>query len=229
MRVKELAELAGVTVRTIRYYHQVGALPEPSRQSNGYRDYTADHLVALLRISQLTSSGLSLAQAGAAVAGSDSSFTEEALDDVDRALEAKIAALTEQRERLARARSGHHIGLSRAAAALSLAPADIPVAIVIAHLYRHHPQTEVLADALDDPQMQPAFASLQERFDAIDETTTDGELAHLMAQAQSLVAEVADELPSLTEEQLEVILDLAEGDLNDRQKDFMRREVRPPS
>lgn len=229
MRVSELAELAGVTVRTVRYYHQVGALPEPPRRSNGYRDYTADHLVTLLRISQLTSSGLSLAQAGAVAADSGSSFTEEALDEVDRALEAKIAALTEQRKRLARARSGDHIGLSRAAAAMSLTPADTPVAIVIAHLYRHHPQTDVLADALDDPQVRPALASLQERFDAIDETTTDGELAQLMAQAQSLVAEVADGLPSLTEGQLEVILDLADGDLNDRQKDFMRREVRPPS
>lgn len=117
MRISELAELAGVTVRTVRYYHQTGALPEPPRRSNGYRDYTADHLVALLRISQLTSSGLSLAQAGIVAADSDSSSAEEALDDVDRALETKIAALTEQRERLARARAGHHVGLSRSSCA----------------------------------------------------------------------------------------------------------------
>lgn len=100
---------------------------------------------------------------------------------------------------------------------------------MIAHLYRHDPQTEVFADALHDPQMRSALVSLQERFDAIDETTTDGELGQLMAQAQSLVAEVADGMPSLTDEQLQVILDLAEHDLNDRQKDFMRSETRPPS
>ncbi|WP_166973033.1 MerR family transcriptional regulator [Brevibacterium atlanticum] len=229
MRIAELAELAGVTVRTIRYYHQVGALPEPPRRSNGYRDYTADHLVALLRISQLTSSGLSLAQAGAVAADSGSSSTEEALDEVDRVLEEKIAALTEQRERLARARAGRHVGLSRAAAALSLTSADIPVAIAIAHLYRDHPQIDVFADALLDPQMRSALARLQERFDAIDETTTDCELCQLMAQAQRLVSEVADGLPALTEEQLQVILDLAERDLNDRQKDFMRIETGPPS
>lgn len=229
MRIAELAELAGVTVRTIRYYHQVGALPEPPRRSNGYRDYTADHLVALLRISQLTSSGLSLAQAGAVAADSGSSSTEEALDEVDRVLEAKIAALTEQRERLARARAGRHVGLSRAAAALSLTSADIPVAIAIAHLYRDHPQIDVFADALLDPQMRSALARLQEGFDAIDETTTDCELCQLMAQAQTLVSEVADGLPALTEEQLQVILDLAERDLNDRQKDFMRIETGPPS
>ncbi|EOM77397.1 MerR family transcriptional regulator [Rhodococcus rhodnii] len=218
-----------MTVRTVRYYHQMGALPEPPRRSNGYRDYTSDHLVALLRIGQLTGSGLSLAQAGAVAADYGSSSTEEALDDVDRALEAKIAALTEQRERLARARAGHHVGLSRTAAALSLTPADIPVAVVIAHLYREHPQTEVFADALRDPKMRSDLASLQELFDALDETTTDGELRQLMAHARSLVADVADELPSLTEEQLQVILDLAERDLNDRQKDFLRSAARPPS
>ncbi|WP_147918137.1 MerR family transcriptional regulator [Ruania zhangjianzhongii] len=228
MRISALAELAGVTVRTIRYYHQMGVLPEPPRRSNGYRDYTGDHLVAVLRISQLTGSGLSLAQAGAVAAGSGSSSTEEALDDVDRALEAKITALTAQRERLARARAGHHVGLSGAAAALSLTRADIPVAIVIAHLYRDHPQTEVLADALRDPQTRSALASLQERFDAIDGTTTDGELGELMAQAQSLVAEVADGMPPLAEKQLQVILDLAEKGLNDRQKDFVRTGIRPP-
>ncbi|MGO2860524.1 MAG: MerR family transcriptional regulator [Brevibacterium sp.] len=229
MRISELAELAGVTVRTVRYYHQVGVLAEPPRQSNGYRDYSADHLVTLLRIGQLTDSGLSLAQAAAMAADCGSSSADEALDEVDKALEAKIAALTEQRERLARSRAGDHVGLSRAAAALSLTPADTPVAIVIAHLYRHQPQAESFAEALQDPQIRSALASLQDRFDAIDETTPDDELHRLMARAQSLVAGVTDGLPSLTEDQLQVILDLAEHDLNDRQKDFMRLEIEPPS
>lgn len=222
MRISELAELAGVTVRTIRYYHQAGALTEPPRLSNGYRDYSADHLVALLKISQLTSSGLSLAQAGAVAADSGSTSAEEALDEVDRALEAKIAALAEQRERLAQARAGRHVGLSRAAAALSLTPADVPIATVIAHLYRNHPQTEALTEALKDPQLRSALMSVQERFDEIDETTTDDELGDLMIQAQSLLVDVADELPSLTKEQLQVIVDLAEHDLNPRQLDFIR-------
>ena len=228
MRISELAELAGVTVRTVRYYHQVGALAEPPRQSNGYRDYSADHLVTLLRIGQLTDSGLSLAQA-AAMAADCGSSADEALDEVDKVLEAKITALTEQRERLARSRAGDHVGLSRAAAALSLTPADTPVAIVIAHLYRNQPQAESFAEALQDPQIRSALASLQDRFDAIDETTPDDELHRLMARAQSLVAGVTDGLPPLTEDQLQVILDLAEHDLNDRQKDFMRLEIEPPS
>ncbi|MDQ4114265.1 MAG: MerR family DNA-binding transcriptional regulator, partial [Actinomycetota bacterium] len=31
MRIGELAAAAGVSTRTVRYYHQVGLLPEPER------------------------------------------------------------------------------------------------------------------------------------------------------------------------------------------------------
>src|SRR5699024_8208726 len=108
-------------------------------------------------------------------------------------------------------------------------PTEVPIAIVIAHLYRDHPQIDAFAEALGDPQMRSALTSLQERFEAIDETTTDAELNKLMAQAKALVAEVVEGLPSLTEEQLQVILELAERELNDRQMDFMRSETGPAS
>ena len=41
MRSNEVAKLAGVTVRTLRHYHQLGLLAEPERSENGYRDYAA--------------------------------------------------------------------------------------------------------------------------------------------------------------------------------------------
>jgi len=40
MRIGELAAIAGVTTRTVRHYHRIGLLPEPERQSNGYREYS---------------------------------------------------------------------------------------------------------------------------------------------------------------------------------------------
>lgn len=60
MRVKELAELTGTTVRTIRYYHQIGLLPVPD-QVSGIRDYGMAHLARLLRIRWLVDSGVALA------------------------------------------------------------------------------------------------------------------------------------------------------------------------
>ena len=43
MRSKEIAALAGVSIRTLRHYHQIGLLPEPPRQNNGYRAYSVPH------------------------------------------------------------------------------------------------------------------------------------------------------------------------------------------
>jgi DNA-binding transcriptional MerR regulator len=39
LRIGELADLAGVTVRTIRHYHAKGLLAEPPRDPSGYRRY----------------------------------------------------------------------------------------------------------------------------------------------------------------------------------------------
>jgi MerR family copper efflux transcriptional regulator len=42
MRIGELAQSAGVTVDTIRYYERIGVIPKARRASNGYRDYAPD-------------------------------------------------------------------------------------------------------------------------------------------------------------------------------------------
>ena len=59
---KQLADLTGVTLRSIRHWHDVGLLPEPERLSNGYKQYTARHLVLALRIARLPALGFSLEQ-----------------------------------------------------------------------------------------------------------------------------------------------------------------------
>ncbi|GAA2088011.1 MerR family transcriptional regulator [Actinomadura alba] len=60
MRIGELADLAGVTTRTVRHYHHCGLLPEPARRSNGYRVYGLRDALELVRIRRLTELGLSL-------------------------------------------------------------------------------------------------------------------------------------------------------------------------
>lgn len=39
MKIGELAEAAGVTTKTIRFYESSGLLPEPPRTASGYRSY----------------------------------------------------------------------------------------------------------------------------------------------------------------------------------------------
>ena len=39
VKINELAKRSGTASKTIRYYEEVGLLPEPVRAANGYRDY----------------------------------------------------------------------------------------------------------------------------------------------------------------------------------------------
>lgn len=60
----QLAGIAGVSARSIRHWHDVGLLPRPERLSNGYKQYTPQHLVLVLRIARLGSLGFSLEEVG---------------------------------------------------------------------------------------------------------------------------------------------------------------------
>lgn len=108
---RELADLAGTTVNTIRHYHRLGLLNEPERRYNGYKQYGAQDLVRLLRIRRLADLGVPLSRIGDVGAGGDS--TPDALRQVD-------AELAERIERLEKARS------DIAAIQRERAPADVP-------------------------------------------------------------------------------------------------------
>ncbi|ONI91668.1 MerR family transcriptional regulator [Actinosynnema sp. ALI-1.44] len=90
---RQLAELAGTSLRAIRHYHDVGLLPEPERRANGYKTYGVADLVRVLRIKRLTGLGLSLAQIAEL---GDEEYPEEAL----RALDAELAATIDRLERI---------------------------------------------------------------------------------------------------------------------------------
>ncbi|GAB05531.1 MerR family transcriptional regulator [Gordonia amarae] len=61
LQIGEVAELVGVSTRTIRHYHHAGVVPEPPRSSGGYRQYGLVDVVHLLRVRRLVHLGLSLA------------------------------------------------------------------------------------------------------------------------------------------------------------------------
>jgi DNA-binding transcriptional MerR regulator len=94
---RELADMAGATVNTIRHYHRLGLLGEPERRYNGYKQYGVPHLVRLLCIRRLVELGVPLSQIDEMGAGA------ERLPDVLRELDGKHAARI---ERLQQARAG---------------------------------------------------------------------------------------------------------------------------
>ena len=58
--ISTLSKQAGVPVKTIRYYEDVGLLPKPSRTASGYRLYAPDSVDRLLFIKKAQSLGLRL-------------------------------------------------------------------------------------------------------------------------------------------------------------------------
>ncbi|MEW6497924.1 MAG: MerR family transcriptional regulator, partial [Cyanobacteriota bacterium] len=58
--IGELAQKAGVTPRTIRYYENLGLLKPSEREGKGFRYYTEAELARLRKIDALQSLGLTL-------------------------------------------------------------------------------------------------------------------------------------------------------------------------
>jgi DNA-binding transcriptional MerR regulator len=60
MRIGELAQIAGVTPRTIRYYENLGLLSPNEREGKGFRYYSQTEVAKLQKIDCLKSLGLTL-------------------------------------------------------------------------------------------------------------------------------------------------------------------------
>jgi len=60
MRIGELADQAGVTPRTIRYYEDLGLLGPCEREGHGFRYYSEAELTRLQKIDALKQLGLTL-------------------------------------------------------------------------------------------------------------------------------------------------------------------------
>ncbi|MFC7430921.1 MULTISPECIES: MerR family transcriptional regulator [unclassified Agrococcus] len=93
---RQLAELAGTTLKTVRHYHAVGLLPEPERRANGYKQYGAAHLVRLLRIRRLVDLGIPLSRIGDMV--DDPGSGAEALHALADELDEQIGRLQRMRD-----------------------------------------------------------------------------------------------------------------------------------
>jgi DNA-binding transcriptional MerR regulator len=77
--VGQVARLAGVTVRTLHHYDEIGLLPPSGRAANGYRTYTAVDVARLQRVLSWRELGFDLEQVAALVAtdGTTQSATEQ--------------------------------------------------------------------------------------------------------------------------------------------------------
>src|SRR4249919_1452104 len=112
LTIGQLATYAGVTIRTVRHYHQIGLLPEPERDASGYRTYDAAAVVRLIRIRTLAEAGVPLARVRELLDADPETFAA-ATAEIDRQLRAQIRALQEHRRRIAQLGSGDSLALPR--------------------------------------------------------------------------------------------------------------------
>ncbi|MFC8801557.1 MerR family transcriptional regulator [Promicromonospora sp. NPDC057138] len=164
---RQIAELAGTTINTVRHYHEAGLLEEPERRSNGYKQYGVPHLLRLLQIRRLRDLGVPLAQIESL--GRADEDPAEALRVLDAELEVTI-------ERLQRARSELALILRHRA------PADLP------------PGFSSVADVLSEPNRslimiyqqvydESAMSDLRQMLQETPRTDADEELDALPADA----------------------------------------------
>jgi DNA-binding transcriptional MerR regulator len=110
LTIGQLASYAGVTIRAVRHYHQIGLLPEPERDASGYRTYQAAAVVRLIRIRTQAEAGVPLARDRELLDADPETFAA-ATAESDRQLRAQIRALQEHRRRIAQLGTGDSLAL----------------------------------------------------------------------------------------------------------------------
>jgi DNA-binding transcriptional MerR regulator len=110
LTISQLAAYAGVTVRAVRHYHQIGLLPEPERDASGYRRYGATAVVRLIKIRTLANAGVPLAQIGQMLKADAPTFAE-AVQKIDSHLREEIERLEASRKQVTQLAAGDSLVL----------------------------------------------------------------------------------------------------------------------
>lgn len=184
---RELAEVAGTTVKAIRLYHERGLLEEPDRRSNGYKQYEVRHLVSLLRIRRLTELGVPLSKIEAVRDGDSTS--PAALRALDAELAASIERQTKARSAIAAILSDGGPADAPAgfeAVASRLSDADSSLIHVYTQLYTEEAMTD-LRQMVESDASGPVGAE----FDAL---APDADEATRQRVADQLAPEIARQL-----------------------------------
>lgn len=108
LTIGQLAGYAGVTIKAVRVYHDRGLLPEPPRDSSGYRRYGADHAIRLVKVRTLAEAGVPLARIGDLLASGPERFAA-AIDEIDLGLRRRAEQIERSRQRISQLGSGDRL------------------------------------------------------------------------------------------------------------------------
>ena len=175
--IGQLAAYAGVTVKAVRHYHRRGLLTEPPRDASGYRRYTAEHAIQLIKIKTLADAGVPLARIKELLAADPGRFAA-AIAEIDRDLQQRAEQLRRTRERIARLRAGDRLFVSTQVADYLDRLLEIGVSRrgvqmerdlwILAQSVSPAAAASWIADncqALDDPEFRALYADTDAAFD----------------------------------------------------------------
>lgn len=206
LRIGEVARLLGISTKTIRHYHKVGLLAEPSRTASAYRLYAAQDLVRLVRIRRLQRLGLSLTQIQRILAEPTSpELLHQALREIVIELDEEMGQLHARRERIMAIlrRDGWEMDQPETVPAVlaHLPPPDSPAAAAIwAQDQRifgtlesltlpdgyQHQMTAMAERALSDPELYRQMYAMAEQLAALAEVPAESPLVEqLVARARA--------------------------------------------
>ena len=109
--IGQLAGYAGVTIKAVRHYHRRGLLAEPPRDASGYRRYSAEHAIHLLKIKTLADAGVPLARIKELLAADPDRFAA-AIAEIDSNLQERAEEVRRTRERIAQLQAGDRLFVS---------------------------------------------------------------------------------------------------------------------
>ncbi|WP_329414526.1 MerR family transcriptional regulator [Nocardia vinacea] len=109
--IGQLARYAGVTIKAVRVYHERDLLPEPPRDSSGYRRYRAEDAIDLVKIKTLAQAGVPLARVKELLTANSDEFAA-AIAEIDRMLVDRAEEIRRTRERIAELGSGDRLFVS---------------------------------------------------------------------------------------------------------------------
>jgi DNA-binding transcriptional MerR regulator len=95
-RIKEIAERSGFSPATLRYYEEIGIMPQPERTSSGYRRYDQQVLDRLAFIARAKQLGCSLEEVGELTKAWDGGECGPVQDRLRSAVATKLASAQAQ-------------------------------------------------------------------------------------------------------------------------------------
>jgi DNA-binding transcriptional MerR regulator len=190
LTIGQLAAFAGVTIKAVRHYHRRGLLEEPPRDSSGYRRYSAEHAIELVKIRTLADAGVPLARIKDLLTADPGRFAT-AIAEIDRTLRQRAEGLVRARKRIAQLGSGSRLFVSAEVAEYLDALCKLGVSQRSVHLEREiwiliqsvsPKQAQIWISDKRDAITDPEFCAIYLEYDAAFDWSPDDPRLYALAE-----------------------------------------------